>query len=298
MKSTPIKNVTAFRVLLPSSGGLAEALNTRPFTELKPHDHASEGFVAVPGCPDADLVITLPGGILAFAMRRDEKIIPANMINTVLSRLSKEIEDREGRKVGRKERRELRDRAIDELRPKAFHRTSVIPCFYIPSSGVLLVGTATTEPAQRIIRQIVRAVESAEFTSMVIDGLQAGLTSKVRAAVDIGDTDIGGFQTAGDFWLEGDLAKVTIRSNAPRRELEEALNDGLQVTGLTLSHGEAVWFKLKDDFRLRQITFLATPEPATDLDDWFDVWARNTAADVTILNGVIADLLALFRREA
>ena len=62
-------------------------------------------------------------GCLMVCAKRQEKVLPAAVINEFLNEKVEAIQDAEGRTVGRKERQSLKDDVMMELLPKAFTRS-------------------------------------------------------------------------------------------------------------------------------------------------------------------------------
>ncbi|VEB42933.1 Recombination-associated protein rdgC [Chromobacterium violaceum] len=57
------------------------------------------------------------------SMRREDKVLPASVIRDFVEMKVQEIEDKELRKVGRKEKLALKEQITDDLLPRAFVRS-------------------------------------------------------------------------------------------------------------------------------------------------------------------------------
>ncbi len=78
-----------------------------------------------------------PGGALVHAVNRqwllalgaEQRLLPASVVKQFANDKAKDIEEAEGRKVGRKEMRELREAMGIELMPRAFVRRHTTFCW-------------------------------------------------------------------------------------------------------------------------------------------------------------------------
>ncbi len=101
---------------------LHEALESKPFLGCGNELREASGWVSPFGRNSEQLVLAA-NGYLLLTLAHQEKLLPASVIREELDTLVAEIEEKETRKVGKREKQDLRDEIEFELLPKAFTRT-------------------------------------------------------------------------------------------------------------------------------------------------------------------------------
>ena len=102
----------------PDAGVLEEALAGAPFGPCLGLDVFSDGFVAPVSHSPAMVFKT--GSVMGISLKREEKVLPVGVIRAQLDKKVAEIEEAEGRKVGRREKQELKEKISDDLLMRAF----------------------------------------------------------------------------------------------------------------------------------------------------------------------------------
>lgn len=273
-----IKAARVYKAGLPPAADLRRHLEELAFTEIGSAEYSRCGFVPAPGSPDGDLVTVLARGY-AFALRYDEKIVPAVSVKAEVAKLAAAMDP----KPGRKQLREMRDEVFTAMVGRALHRTTVVPCFFDPVSKILIVCTVSQKLADLAMSNLVKVVGSIETTTIHIAELKNGLTTKLRDHIFTGENQFGAFDLGNSFCLKLDGEKVTIVSSQDEEEngpLREALEAQLQVESIELVHG-LVSFKLSSDFVFRGIAF-AEPEEDTDHETTADEWMHEAAVQLQL----------------
>jgi recombination associated protein RdgC len=126
----------------------------RPCGSLEP---VSAGWTAPLGKESFPLVHAT-NGYLMVCLQKEEKILPASVINEVLAERVEEIEQAQGRPVRRKERDGLRDEVLQDLLPRAFSHSRRTYGYIDPKGGWLIVDSASakkTDEFVSVLRQVV-----------------------------------------------------------------------------------------------------------------------------------------------
>ena len=175
-----IKAAITYKATIPSDTAiLAAHLAEKPFTECMEMDLRSVGFVA-PTEDAYSLVQTFPGG-LAFRVRIDEKIIPSGTVKAEVEKHVKAIKESTGRKVGKKERAEIKDAVMVDLCRRALVKTKAsITCFYEIATGYLIVPTASKSIADVCTSLLVQAVGSVKTETINVSEVKHGLTTRLQ----------------------------------------------------------------------------------------------------------------------
>ncbi len=105
-----------------SAEELDEKLSNRLFAPCGGEQRESSGWVPPLG-KDAEALVHSVNGYMLLTMAHQERLLPASVIKDELDERVADIQEREGRKVGSKEKKELREQIEFELLPRAFTRT-------------------------------------------------------------------------------------------------------------------------------------------------------------------------------
>ena len=287
------KQVTPFRLPeLPEKRYLDESLGNSWFTEPQGLDWFSEGFTH----PNAftDLAVFEAQKTMLIALKREEKVLPAEAIKHKLDEKVAKIQTSEGRNVGRKEKMELRQAIIDELLPKALTKSSRTNGLL--SKNWLWTDTASRHKAENLLTKlrealgglaaqqpITRQSPSSLMTYWLLQGEAQG-----RFELDSDVTLVGA----------GDVApKVKIsRKDLTATDVVQHAKNGMIVTELGLVWNERVAFILTQDFTLKRIRWLdvVQEEAEGEADDAHSkAYATQLlmAAALSIMLGELVELL-------
>ena len=101
---------------------------------------------------DNELMVLANQGNFLIRMARQERILPASVIKDHLLERIEKIENREDRKVGGRERRELREELEFELLPKAFTKRSHIDAWIDSKHNWLVINTPSAPRAESFVK--------------------------------------------------------------------------------------------------------------------------------------------------
>ncbi len=134
------KNLTLFRFTDPFSlheTELEERLAAFCFRPCGSHEPFSLGWVA-PLQSGAGQLVHTASGFMLVCCSKEEKVLPAAVVNEMLAKRAHELEEKQARRLRRKERETLRDEIVFELLPKALS-FSKRTYAYIDTKGQWLV---------------------------------------------------------------------------------------------------------------------------------------------------------------
>jgi recombination associated protein RdgC len=147
------KNLLVYRFTKPfeySPEELSELLAERAFAPCGSQDLQAYGWVPPLGRSGTDFVHAI-GGYIMVCARRQEKLLPAAVVNEVVEDQVAAIEAEEGRPVRRKERTALKEDAIFSMLPKAFNRSSLNYAYIAVNEGLLVVNAASSTRAEELM---------------------------------------------------------------------------------------------------------------------------------------------------
>ena len=250
------RNLTFFR--FPATHDFTQLDALLPEAALKPVgplELSSAGFVSPFGRGEEALSHRI-GDAIWLTVGSENKILPGSVVNDLLAQKVAEIEDKEGRKLGGKARKRLKDDLLHELLPRAFVKSSRTDALLDLEHGFLAVDSSSRKSAEAVASEIRRALGSfpaippnAEVAPRSIltgwiageplpDGLTLGEECELKDAMDG-----GAVVKAQNQELQSD-------------EIAKHLEAGKQVTKLALVLDDHVSFVLGEDLVVRKLKFL------------------------------------------
>jgi recombination associated protein RdgC len=129
---------------------MEEQLKSRAFQACGSQDLMSMGWDSPLG-RKADSLVHEIAGCQMICARQEEKLLPSTVINEIVEEKLSDIELAEGRKVGRKEKAELREDTFQQLLPQAFSRHSRQYAMIDKQQGWILVDAASANKAEALV---------------------------------------------------------------------------------------------------------------------------------------------------
>lgn len=239
---------------------LAEGLAECALKPVGPLELSTRGFVSPLGRGDAENPLSIgPFPNLAAIMitaGSEEKILPAAVVNDQLQKKLAEIEKNEGRKLGGRARKRLKEDIIHELLPRAFVKPGRCDALIDLNRGVIVIDTSSRKIAEAIVSDVRHALGSfpalpvnAEIAPRSVmtgwlagdplpEGLALGEECELRDP-----TDKGAIVRCQNIELQGD-------------EIAKHLESGKQVARLALTLDDTLSFVVGDDLSIRKLRFL------------------------------------------
>ena len=286
------RNLYLYRFLEPfaaDENALSERLSALPFTGCGPLETERVGWVPPVGRNTSALVHSCNGALMV-CLRRQQRLLPASVIKEEVEERAAAIEAEQGRQVGRKEKRDLRDQVATELLPRAFTRSRDTYAFIDPRGGWLVVDTATAGVAETLTETLRECLGSLPITPPQVEQAPAAVLS---AWVQSGDP-------ARDFVIEdscelrdtdeqGGVVRCA-RQDLAAEEIQAHLEAGKQVVKLALGWNERLSFVLGDDLVVRRLRFADEVLEAADEVDSDDP-AVLFDTDFALMSGELAEFL-------
>jgi recombination associated protein RdgC len=254
------RNLTLFRFSTSVAADLKrldEALAEHPLRPCGPLEMSTKGFVAPGGHSDALPLTHAVKHCTLFAVGGWDKILPAAVINAEVQRKVQKIANEEGRKVGGRERKRIKDDVLTDLLPRAFVRESRMSAYVDTKNGWVVLDTSSRKSAENTVTQVREALGSFPaaplapeegprvlMTDWLASGnLPAGLTLGDECELRDPASAHGGRWKGRNVDLESE-------------EVKEHLRSGKQVFLLGLTFDERISFVLGEDLVIRKLKFL------------------------------------------
>ncbi|HGM6931289.1 TPA: recombination-associated protein RdgC [Stenotrophomonas maltophilia] len=244
-----------------------EGLQASVLKPVGPLEMCSAGFISPFGREEKELLSHEIGRCVWMAIGAEEKILPPAVVGNLLELKLLEIEERDGRRPGGRERKRIKDDLLHELLPRAFVRPTRTDLYLDHQRGVVFVDTSSRKTGEAAMSQLRNVVGSfpalplnaevsprAILTSWVAgeplpEGLSLGEECELRDPVEGG-------------------AIVRCQHHELRcDEVDLHLETGKQVTKLALVLDDHLSFVLGDDLIVRKLRFLDGALDQLDLGD-------------------------------
>ncbi|MFG1488010.1 recombination-associated protein RdgC [Oceanospirillum sp. HFRX-1_2] len=196
------------------------------------------------------------GDAVLLCLRRQEKVIPAAVVNETLQERVEELEAKENRHVGRKEKLSIKEDILSELTPRAFVRSSFTWGYISPADKLVVVDASSAKKADEfldLLRQTLGSLPVVPFNTeqspsiVMTEWLQ---DSSKRPQ---------GLELDGQCELRSDLEEGSvIRCKQQELDAEEILahiETGKQVVKLAINWQERIQFILQDDLVIKRLRF-------------------------------------------
>lgn len=254
------RNLTLFRfspAVADDLKRLDEALGEHRLRPCGPLEMLTKGFVPPVGRGDEAPLTHAVKHCTWLTVGGEDKLLPAAVVNDELQRKVRKIAEEEGRKVGGRERKRLKEDLLTELLPRAFVRSSRLSAYVDTRHGWLVLDTSSRKSAENALSQIREALGSFPAVPLAPEeGPRVLMTDwlangTLPAGLALGDeVELRDPSTA-----TGAIAKCR-RQDLDAEEVKEHLRNGKQVFQLGLVFDERMSFVLGEDLIVRKLKFL------------------------------------------
>lgn len=258
---------------------LDDALGVHRLRRCGDLERETKGFVPPVGRGDEAALTHTVRNCVLVTTGREERIVPSAALNDELQRRVQRIADEEGRKVGGRERKRLKEQLESEMLPRAFPRNHRLSAYADMTHGWLVLATASRKSAEAAITQMREALGS--FPALPVapsEGPRVLLTDWVAngnlpAGLTLGDE----VELRDPASATGAIAKCR-RQDLDAEEVKEHLRNGKQVVQLALTFDDRITFVLGEDLIVRKLKFLdvvteqlgdSHPDAASEADATF-----------------------------
>jgi len=291
----------------PTSVDFSELAELLPAATMKPVgalEYCSSGFIS-PFGDDRLMVNIATSGFEALwlSVGTETKILPGSVLARALETKIKEVEEREGRMPGGRERKRMKDDLLHELLPKAFVKAGRADALIFPSLGLIAVATSSRKTAEHVVSQIRSVLGS--FPALPLNAEIAPrsvLTGWIAGEALPNGLSLGYEATLADPVQGGAVAKVKDQELLSD-EVEKHLKAGKQCTRLALSNGDRSTFTVGEDLVLRKFKIGETPMNEQNADENATVAEFQTAtmtiiaAELLVVFGIMAEAFRISKAE-
>jgi recombination associated protein RdgC len=216
----------------------------------------TQGFTAPHNArPDA-LYANIPtvGHPIFIKLKTVERILPSAVVNDEVAAVVKELEEKENRKLGRKERQVIKDETILRLLPKAFIKSSYTEAFIDPRNKLIVVNAASFNKAEELLSLLRKALGSLPVTAIETkESFSIAMNRWVMLDSELPDN----FEFEGRYALQNGVEasrKANFKAYDDINDIRSLImNQGDSVTALSLTWDEGLRFMLDHELRVKGI---------------------------------------------
>jgi len=211
------------------------------------------GWVSPLGRHGSELVHATNDYIMICAQKQ-EKILPAGVINEQLEQKVAAISDAEARKVGRKERQELKDEIIFSLLPRAFTKSSLDFAYIAPKEGLIVVNASSAKRAEDLLSALREALGSLRTLPLTVKNAPNQVMTHWLRSDDL-PQDI---QLGDECELKASKDERVIRCKKQDVQADEIirhLDSGMFVNKLAVSWNDAIHCIIDEEMAIKRVRF-------------------------------------------
>lgn len=258
---------------------LQDKLSDFPFEPCKSIETYRTGWVTPAATSDQFSFIS--SRRILLCLKRQEKVIPASVVNEALKEKVQTIEEKEHRKPGRKEKLSLKEEILTDLTPRAFARSSYTWGYIDLNSQQIIIDASSAKKADEFLDLLRQTLGS-----LPVAPLNTEISPAVQMTEWLGNANSrpAGLELDGQCELRSDLDEGSvIRCKQQELDAEDVLShleSGKQVTKLAINWQDRVQCILNEDLSIKRLRFgddlieeaqdsYADEDPLTRLDTDF-----------------------------
>ena len=286
------RNLTFFR--FPASLDLSDLESRLADHALKPvgpMDLSSSGFIP-PFGRDAQAMSHAIGDATWVSVGREDRLLPAAVVNDLLQKKLAEMEEREGRRPGGRARKRVKEDLVQELLPRAFVRPGRTDAIVDVGHGLCAVDTSSRKQAEHVVSQLREALGS--FPALPLNAEVAPrsvLTGWIAGEPLPDGLSLGDECELKDAADRGAVVKAQ-RQELQSEEIARHLEAGKQVTRLALTLDDHVSFVLGEDLVVRKFKLLEGAVDSLESTERDDLHAELDAR-FALMSGELKRLFAV-----
>ena len=263
------KNLCLYRLQEPfklSPEELEEALLQHSFQPCGKMEMSSQGWVSPLG-RDGQLLVYAGGGCMMLCLQEESKLLPAGVIRDALLERVAELEEREQRKIRKREKENLKEEIFHELLPRAFSRSKQTFGYIDTKQGWLAIDSASWKQAENFTEILREAIGSLPIAPPAVEqSPQSVMTEWVAQNRLPSDIELGEEAVFQDSQTEGCEIRCK-RQDLHADEIKGHIKVGKHISRLAVIWAERLGCVLDADLSVKRLKFLdIVQEQAGDHD--------------------------------
>ena len=253
------------------------------------------GWVNALGKHGNNKVHAVNGNYLLCA-RKEEKILPAQVIKDLLEERVESLEIDQGRSATKKEKEQFKEDIIFELLPRAFSRLVDTHAYINTEENIIVVNASSRGKAEDFLALLRKTLGTLPVTSFSPERAPDEIMTDwltVNSDEKFINSDKFTLGMEAEFHALGDDAGVVRVKNEDlnSEEIQAHLNADKFVTKVALEFDSAISFILNDDLSIKRIKFFDVIHEQNDDIDSDDIVAK-LDADFALMAGELNRMIA------
>ncbi|MGK2946648.1 MAG: recombination-associated protein RdgC [Candidatus Malihini olakiniferum] len=285
------KNIIIYRLnrdIALSADTLEKQLSKFSFTPCSSQDLSQTGWVSPMGS-HSDVLIRSVNGQFLLCVRKEEKILPSQVIRQTLREKIDKLEIEQHRKLKKTEKEILKDEVLHTLLPRAFSRFSQTWLWIDSVNQLIMVDAANAKKAEAILALLRKTLGLLPVVPLTLKNqIELTLTEWVRS---------GDLPTGFALQDEAELKAVIEDGGVIRCKKQDLVSDeiavhiekGKVVTKLALNWQERIQLILAEDGTLKRLKFANILREQNDDIDRKDL-AKRFDADFLLMTSELSAL--------
>ncbi len=229
-------------------------------------------------------------GQILLTLRVEAKQLSARVINQTAKARAQEIEEQQGHKPGRKQMKEIKERVIDELLPRAFSVYRDTRVWIDPRNRWLVIDAAASSKADEVIGILAKCIEPFPLENLYV--MQSPASAMTAWLAE--DEAPANFSIDQDTELrspgQSGAAIRYIKHSIDAADVGRHIQSGKQCTRLAMTWADRVSFVLTDGLDIKRVSPLDVLKEGSDTVTAND--AEKLDSDMTLMTGELAKMMA------
>ncbi|MFA3793107.1 recombination-associated protein RdgC [Aliiglaciecola sp. SL4] len=224
-------------------------------------------------------------GRIWITLKKQERILPAVVVNAELAEKVAQIETETGSAVGKKAKQDLKEEIIRRLLPQAFTKNSFTHGFISIKDNLVVVDASADGKAEVFLAMIRKAMTSLPVVPLSRTSIQGELTNWIKDSAAPSDVVL---LEEAELRGQGEEDSIVRVKNQPLME-DEILNHieaGKFVHKLAIEWDESLTAMLEEDLSVKRLKFTDVVKEQNDDIPKENKLAR-VDADFTLMSGEI-----------
>lgn len=304
MKELWFKNILIYRMsrdIALDAEEMQSQMSAFIFSPCGSQDMAKTGWVSPMGQFGTEKLVHVAGQQLLICAKREEKILPSQVIKQELQGKVEQLQNEQHRKLKKTEKDSLKDEVLHSLMPRAFSRYSQTFMWIDLDNRLIMVAAGSAKKAEDVLALLRKSLGSLPVVPLTMETpIELTLTDWVRT----GETPAG-FALQDEAELKAILEEGgTIRCKKQALVSDEIgthIENGKLVTQVSMDWQERVSFQMNDSFTLKKLKPSDTLADQNDDIDREDFAARFDADFILVTSeysALISNLISALGGEA
>lgn len=291
------KNIKAYQLTQPLSlndEDLTRALNENAFRPCGSQDLATMGFASpFSQAGSNDVMFHRVQDRFWITVKKQEKLLPAAVINAELDEAVAKIELETGAPVGKKAKSDLKQEIQTRLLPQAFTKNTYTHGYISLSENLVVVDASADGKAETYLSLIRKAIGSLPVVPLARQSLQSQLTHWLTDATPNGIVLL----EEAEFKASDDSESVIRCKNQPldSDEITIHLDAGKLVQKVAFEYQETLTGMITEDGAIKRIKFADRIKEETD-DIPKDQVAARLDAEFALMSAEIDQLIVFLKK--